>query len=62
MYVCVCNAVTERQVRDCVEHGANTLDQVSFNTGLGFGCGRCREFASDLLQDLHCREESTAKA
>lgn len=52
MYVCVCNAVTERQVRECVARGADTLDQVAIETGLGIGCGRCKEFAMELLEDL----------
>lgn len=60
MYVCVCNAVTERQVRESVAFGAETLDQVAFETGLGVCCGRCREFASELLEDLHCRRETAA--
>ena len=57
MYICICNAVTERQVRECAERGVNTLDQLAIDTGLGIGCGRCKEFASDLLEDLQCQRE-----
>ena len=62
MYVCVCNAVTERQVREAVACGADSLDQVAFDTGLGVCCGRCKEFASALLADLHHQLEATETA
>jgi bacterioferritin-associated ferredoxin len=52
MYICICNAVTERQVRECAARGCHSLDQLAFETGLGVGCGRCKEFACDLLEDL----------
>jgi len=54
MYICICNAVTERQVRECAGRGCDSLEQLAFETGLGVGCGRCKEFASDLLEDLQC--------
>jgi bacterioferritin-associated ferredoxin len=61
MYICICNAVTERQVRECAGRGCQSLDQLAFETGLGVGCGRCKEFASDLLEDLQC-EAQTARS
>jgi bacterioferritin-associated ferredoxin len=62
MYVCVCNAVTERQVRESVACGADSLDQLSFETGLGVCCGCCKEFASSLLQECRCRNEAAPAA
>jgi bacterioferritin-associated ferredoxin len=59
MYICICNAVTERRVRECAGRGCQSLDQLAFETGLGVGCGRCKEFASDLLEDLHCEAQGS---
>jgi bacterioferritin-associated ferredoxin len=53
MYICICNAVTERQVRDCAQGGARSVDELSIELGVAAGCGRCRECAADLLRDVH---------
>lgn len=51
MYVCLCNAVTERQVRECAEGGACSLDELAASLGVGAGCGRCRECAAQVLAE-----------
>jgi bacterioferritin-associated ferredoxin len=53
MYVCLCNGVTERDVRAAVEAGAETVDEVAYCTGAGKGCGTCvRTIAAMIGQDL----------
>lgn len=52
MYICVCNAVTERQVRDCAQSGATSLEELAFRLGVGTGCGRCRDCASGVLREI----------
>ena len=57
MYVCICAAVTDRQVRAAVADGADTLDQLTFRLGVGAGCGCCRETAQQMLAETcgrHC--------
>lgn len=51
MYICICNAITEHQVRECAREGANTVDELAAKLGVGAGCGRCRECAADLLAE-----------
>jgi bacterioferritin-associated ferredoxin len=53
LYICICNAVTEKAVRECARNGACSLEELSFELGVGSGCGRCRDCASELLRDLH---------
>jgi len=55
MYVCVCKAVTEKQVRDAVEQGANSFRDVRQCLGVSTGCGRCASHARALVT-THCRE------
>lgn len=43
MYVCVCNAITEEQVRRAIAAGANNLDDLCEALGLGDQCGKCLE-------------------
>lgn len=42
MYVCICYAVTDRQVDAAIVAGADTPDAVGERTGAGTGCGGCR--------------------
>jgi bacterioferritin-associated ferredoxin len=50
MYVCLCNGITERQVRECARRGASSLEQLGVELGVGMGCGRCRDSAEELLR------------
>jgi len=49
VYVCICNAVTDREIRAAHELGADTTDAIADCLGAGTGCGRCREAVSDCL-------------
>jgi bacterioferritin-associated ferredoxin len=53
MYICLCNAITERQVRECADSGACSVDDLASRLGVGSGCGRCLECAVDLLREMH---------
>ena len=52
LYICICNAVTERQLKECARSGATSLDDLAFQLGVGTGCGRCRECASGVLEQV----------
>jgi bacterioferritin-associated ferredoxin len=49
MYVCVCNAITDRQIREAVLDGASNLRQLRARLPLGRGCGRCVEAAQEIV-------------
>ena len=49
MFICICNGVTERQVRIAIEEGACTVHDLSARLGVAAGCGCCADFAADLL-------------
>jgi bacterioferritin-associated ferredoxin len=56
MYICICNAITERQVREVVRAGAASLDEIAAALGVGAGCGRCRECATHLLREVRLED------
>jgi bacterioferritin-associated ferredoxin len=43
VYVCICLAVTDAQVRAAIDAGARDLAAVGRRTGAGTDCGTCRE-------------------
>jgi bacterioferritin-associated ferredoxin len=53
MYVCICNAVTERAVREAAQSGVRTLDELSRRTGCADCCGSCADLASEILAETH---------
>lgn len=55
MYVCVCEAVTDHEIRKAVENGASSVGEVMHCTRAGTRCGSCR---TELAQMV----ESTAPA
>ena len=51
MYICVCNGVTEQQIRDAVCDGASSVCELSARLGVAAACGCCRSFASQVLDE-----------
>lgn len=51
MYICVCKAVTERQVKQAVKSGAASLRDLRQELGVTSECGRCAKCALDCLRE-----------
>jgi len=51
MYVCICNAITSRQLDAAIEGGAATLEQLQMDLGVAMGCGCCAEGVQQHLAD-----------
>ncbi|WP_298395460.1 (2Fe-2S)-binding protein [uncultured Azonexus sp.] len=51
MYVCVCQAVTDRQIREAAESGARTLKDLRRDLGVTRDCGRCASCAHECLKE-----------
>ncbi|MEK6440388.1 (2Fe-2S)-binding protein [Pseudonocardia sp. T1-2H] len=49
MYVCICAAVTDVELRDCIGEGARTVEEVGEACGAGTGCGSCLNAVDVLL-------------
>jgi len=52
MYICLCYAVTEGQVRECAQGNDCSLEDLAAALGVGTGCGRCRESAAQVLAEV----------
>lgn len=51
MYICICNAVTERQIRQAVELGAESLHDLVDCLNVGTNCGKCRNETCRILRE-----------
>ena len=55
MYICLCNAVTDRQIEQAAEVGARSSADLAQHLGVGLGCGRCVSCAETVLCDKLAR-------
>ena len=55
MLVCVCKAVSDRDVAKAIADGAESVDDVTRCTRAGSGCGACRESIQDAIDMAHGR-------
>ncbi len=62
MFICICSAISERQVIKAVEDGAQTLDDLQVDLGVAMCCGRCAETASEYLPGGRYAEHLSATA
>lgn len=51
MYVCICNAVTDRAIREAAASGARSFDEVRSRTGCADCCGSCEDLAARIFQE-----------
>ena len=52
MYICICNGITDREIRECAEAGLCSMRDLECSLGVGINCGRCRDAAAEILQEL----------
>ena len=50
MYVCICNAVTDRAIREAAVGGVRTFTQLRRDTGCGDCCGSCEKVARAIFE------------
>jgi bacterioferritin-associated ferredoxin len=51
MYVCLCNPVTDRDIRGCVRQGARTLSDLQAELGVAAQCGSCAAAALEIIEE-----------
>lgn len=51
MYVCLCNGITERTVREAAASGARDLSDLIAMTGCATSCGSCADTALQILHE-----------
>lgn len=50
MYVCICNGITDREIRRAAQAGCRSVPEVTIRTGAGANCGSCLDAVASLLE------------
>ncbi|HLU05856.1 MAG TPA: bacterioferritin-associated ferredoxin [Woeseiaceae bacterium] len=58
MYICICNAVTDKQIRRAAASGVDNLYELRDALGVASCCGGCADEAESILREAN--SESTA--
>lgn len=51
MYVCLCQGVTDRQIRGAADDGARNVRDLRRQLGVASGCGKCAPCARAVLNE-----------
>ncbi len=51
MIVCVCNNISDREIRQAAELGIASIAELRQELGVGTMCGKCVSYAREVLHD-----------
>ena len=57
MFVCICNKVTDAQIRDACAQGASSIDCLKHQLKVATCCGRCEDCARQILVDAQAASQ-----
>jgi bacterioferritin-associated ferredoxin len=49
MIVCVCNNISDREIRQAVDLGLSSMDELRSDLGVATCCGKCATYAEEVL-------------
>ncbi|MDC8759465.1 (2Fe-2S)-binding protein [Janthinobacterium fluminis] len=51
MIVCVCNNISDREIRQAVDLGLSSMAELRRDLGVATCCGKCHSCAKEVLQE-----------
>ena len=51
MYVCICKAITDQDIRQAVASGVEDLASIQTHLGAATNCGACTEHAQEVIDE-----------
>ena len=55
MYVCICNGVTDRVIREAAEAGCGSVAEMTMRTGAGSNCCACLGLVGEIIGEVQSR-------
>ncbi len=53
MYVCICKAITDKQIRKVAAAGVDNLYELRQRLGVAENCGSCADQAQEILDEAN---------
>jgi len=51
MYICICNAVTDKDIKSAIKNGAKSVKDLNEQLSVGSNCGTCVSSAQSIIDD-----------
>jgi bacterioferritin-associated ferredoxin len=51
MYVCICKAITDQDIRQAVANGVDDLASIQTHLGAATNCGACMDHAQEVIDE-----------
>ena len=51
MIVCVCNNISDREIRQAIDLGLTSINELRRDLGVATCCGKCHTCAKEVLRD-----------
>lgn len=51
VYICICNGVTQNDIRQAAVAGCRSVPELTMRTGCGASCGSCLDSAAQVLRE-----------
>ncbi len=61
MYVCICNAITDKQIHQAAESGVTSLWELQKELGVASNCGKCGEMSVSIIREANARQQERAE-
>ena len=59
MYVCLCKAVTDKQIRKAAAEDGCSMKCLMSELGVATQCGKCAKFAKQILETTQLQNQSS---
>jgi bacterioferritin-associated ferredoxin len=60
MLVCVCNAISDKDIDSAIHEGATECKKIRTSLGIGSCCGQCTSFAKELISEKISESQAVA--
>ena len=50
MYICICRAINERKIKETLDAGASSWQEISNILGAGQDCGKCCSSLAEIVE------------
>lgn len=61
MFVCICNGITEQDIKSAAEQGIDSMQKLRENLDVANQCGRCTQFVKNTLENASQRYDLALK-
>ena len=52
MFVCICNGITDSEIREALADGDTSLEELHDRLGVASQCGSCSEHALSMIHEM----------